>query len=544
MLLSWTHQITAWIGRNASCVARRRVRARRRLDGQRFAAAVSQLEVLEARELLSATIAVHVHGNSIHLTEQGSGDASSSANFSVSYTSSQVVLTGTDGTSFKVGGQTQATDTINITGPPSIALQLNREANVVSITGDGTASLSSLRLRLGKGSQSNAVTLNDVIADSVSIRGRKTDDSVTFNQSTVNGNLSARLGKSSGATLDLESTTVNGNVRDWVGQLTLNQSTITGQLHNVEGGKNSTLSSTDSTYQGDVSIQMGPSGLINLQSSNSGSNLFQSLVSIAGKPHHETTINQDPGSVFFTDNPTTRNATFNNTTPTLVTPTVNSQAVTTNVAPTITGTFDSANTRTLTVTANGSTFTLGSSPQLTSPSAGNWSLNLSGAVLASPVTTVTATTVDNLGNTKTGTGTITDEAGIIAKYLAANNLTATTTADGLTIVTQTQGNGAVPQNGQTVTVNYSGFLLNSDGTIGTEFDSNTNPTFGHVTPFSFMLGAGPVIKGWDEAFALLKVGTVAQLVIPSTLAYGANGKPPSVPPNSILVFDVMLVSAV
>jgi FKBP-type peptidyl-prolyl cis-trans isomerase len=114
----------------------------------------------------------------------------------------------------------------------------------------------------------------------------------------------------------------------------------------------------------------------------------------------------------------------------------------------------------------------------------------------------------------------------------------------LNIVTTTQGNGTVPHNGQTVTVNYSGFLLNSNATIGTEFDSNTDPKFGHVTPFSFLLGAGQVIKGWDEAFALLKVGTVAQLVIPPTLAYGAAGKPPSIPPNSILIFNVTLVSAV
>jgi hypothetical protein len=497
--------------------------------------------------LLSATIGVQVHGNSIHLTEQGRGDASTTGNFTVSYTSSQVVLTGTNGTTFKVGGQTLASDTINITGPASITMSLNRDANVISITGDGTASLSVLRIKAGGGSQSNAVTLSNVIADSVNIQGRRTNDSITFNQSTVNGNLTVLLGNSASDTLDLESTTVKGNLRDQVGQLTTNQSTIDGKVHNVEAGKNSTLNSTDTTFTGDVSFQMGPSGVINLLSSNAGSNEFQSSVSIRGSRRHGTTVNQDPGSVFFAVTPKTRNATFttsNAPTPTLGTPTVNSQTVTTNAAPVITGTFDSVNTKVLTVTANGQTFTLGTNPQLTSPSAGNWSLNLGGAALISPVTTVTVTSADGAGNKASGTGTITDGAGIIANYLKANNLTATTTADGLNIVTQTQGNGAVPHNGQTVTVNYSGFLLNSNATIGTEFDSNTDAKFGHVTPFSFVLGAGQVIKGWDEAFALLKVGTVAQLVIPSTLAYGVNGNPPSIPPNSILVFNVTLVSAV
>jgi peptidylprolyl isomerase len=170
-------------------------------------------------------------------------------------------------------------------------------------------------------------------------------------------------------------------------------------------------------------------------------------------------------------------------------------------------------------------------------------LDLGGATLTSPVTSVTVTSTDHLGNTTTGTGTITDGAGIIANYLAANNLTATTTADGLNYVIMTKGTGAIPTAGETVTVNYSGFLLNSNGTIGTEFDSNTDPTFGHVTPFSFTLGAGQVIAGWDEAFALLPVGTVAQLIIPPSLAYGSAGSGTSIPPNSILVFNVTLVSA-
>jgi hypothetical protein len=546
MLRNWSKLIAAWINRSEVRTVKRRHTGRRLNSGRACGAEISRLEVLESRELLSATVAVHVHGNSIQLTETGRGGGSTDANFSVSYTSSQVVLTGTGGTTFRVSGQTETTDTIALTGPASLSVSLNRDDNVVSISGDGSSSLSALRLHDGAGSQSASVTLDSVISNSVNIQGRRANDSVTVNQSTVNGNLTATLGNASGDALDLESTTITGNLRDQVGSLTLNQSTIDGKVHNIQPGKNSTLSSTDSTYNGDVSIKMGASGVINLLASDAGANEFQSDVSIVGGHRHPTTVNQEPESVFFAVTPKSRNATFttsNSPTPTLGAPTVNSQTVTTDAAPVITGTFDSANTKVLAVAALGQTFTLGSSSQLTSPSSGQWLLNLGGVALTSPVSTITVTATGNNGNQQTGSGTVTDGAGIIANYLAANHLTATTTADGLNYVIQSRGTGAVPQNGQKVTVNYSGFLLNSDGTIGTEFDSNTDSQFGHVTPFSFTLGAGQVIKGWDEAFALLPVGTVAQLIIPSTLAYGTAGNPPTIPANSILVFDVTLVSA-
>jgi hypothetical protein len=502
MLLSWTHQIASWIKGNGTPAAARRNRSRRRRFGTPCGAAISQLEILESRQMLTLLVAVHVHGNSVNLTEMRGGTTSTQDNVSISYTSSEVDLTGGDNTAFRVNGQTETTDTINITGPASITMRLNKHINSVTITGDGTSNLASLRFGLNVGQQSSTLTLTNVIADSATIQGRRANDSVTLNQSTIKGN-----------------------------------------LHDLELGKDSALSSTNSTYSGDVAIKMGPSGVINLLGSDAGQNEFQSAVTITGNRHEETTINQDPGSVFFSVNPKSRNATFNTTNPTLGTPTVNSQTVTTNAAPVITGTFDSANTSVLTVAANGSTFTLGTNSQLTSPSAGQWSLDLGGVTLAAPVTNVTVTSTDHQGNTTTGSGTITDGAGIINNYLTANHLSATTTADGLNYVIMTAGTGPVPTQGQTLTVNYSGFLLNSDGTIGTEFDSNTDSQFGHVTPFSFTLGAGQVIAGWDEAFALLKVGTVAQLIIPSALAYGVNGSPPSIPSNSILVFNVTLVSA-
>jgi len=544
MLRSWAHHIAAWLQRQGTPAARRRVHARRRIHGHRCGAAISQLEILEPRLLLTNLIAVHVNGNAIRLTELRGGSTSTADDLSVSYTSSQVVLTGTSGTSFKVGGQTLTTDTVKVTGPASITLRLNRHANVVTLTGDGTTSLSALNLKLGAGKQNASVTLSKVIADSVSVQGRRPNDSVTFNQCTVNGNLNVILGNSSGDLLDLESTTVNGNVRDRVGPLTMNQSTITGSLSNVEPGKNSTLTSTDSKYTGKVSIRMGPNGVIDLLGSTGGSNHFHSSVSVTGAPHHETTVNEYQGSTVFDVSPTYRNATVNTPTTTLATPTVNSQTITTTVAPLITGTYDAVNTVVLTVTANGKTYTLGTNPQLTSPSKGQWSLNLGGATLISPVTTVTVTSVGKSGNQASGSGSITDGTAIINSYLAANQLTATTTADGLNYVITTKGTGLTPTPGQTVTVNYSGFILNSNATQGTEFDSNTDPKFGHVSPFSFTLGAKQVIAGWDEAFALLPVGTVAQLIIPSALAYGTTGSGTTIPPNSILIFNVTLVSAV
>ncbi len=223
-------------------------------------------------------------------------------------------------------------------------------------------------------------------------------------------------------------------------------------------------------------------------------------------------------------------------------PTVTSQSASI-ATPTITGTFDSTNGPQLSVTVGATTYTLGTSSQLTSPSAGKWSLNLTGAPLTSQTTTVTAKSSNQQGQSATGTGTVTDEQSIIHTYLTANNLTATTTASGLNYVITTRGTGAIPTSGQKVTVNYSGFLLNSDGTKGTEFDSNIDAQFSHVSPFSFTLGQGQVIAGWDEAFALLPVGTIAQLIIPSAIAYGTTGSGSSIPANSILIFNVTVVSA-
>jgi len=95
------------------------------------------------------------------------------------------------------------------------------------------------------------------------------------------------------------------------------------------------------------------------------------------------------------------------------------------------------------------------------------------------------------------------------------------------------GPGAVVANGQLLQMRYAGYLAN-----GTLFDQNVAP----ANPFTFTLGAGQVISGWDQGVAGMRVGGRRQLVIPPALGYGANRVGP-IPPNSILVFTVEVVSA-
>jgi len=108
----------------------------------------------------------------------------------------------------------------------------------------------------------------------------------------------------------------------------------------------------------------------------------------------------------------------------------------------------------------------------------------------------------------------------------------TKTASGLEYWDIKVGTGAVAQTGQQVKVDYTGWLTN-----GKKFDSSV----GTGRPFDFKLGAGNVIKGWDEGIVGMKVGGKRQLRIPPDLAYGEKGYPGAIPPNSTLIFDVRLV---
>lgn len=122
----------------------------------------------------------------------------------------------------------------------------------------------------------------------------------------------------------------------------------------------------------------------------------------------------------------------------------------------------------------------------------------------------------------------------IDDYLAKNKITNfKKTASGLIYVVHQQGSGAKPTEGQTVSVNYTGKLIN-----GKVFDSNTDPKFNHVQPFEVQVGKGMVIKGWDEGLMLFNKGTKATLYIPSDLGYGARGAGEDIPANAALVFDI------
>ncbi len=108
----------------------------------------------------------------------------------------------------------------------------------------------------------------------------------------------------------------------------------------------------------------------------------------------------------------------------------------------------------------------------------------------------------------------------------------TTTASGLQYWDIVVGTGATAMPGNTVKVHYTGFL-----TTGEKFDSSRD----RGEPFSFPLGTGQVIKGWDEGVAGMKVGGQRQLRIPPELGYGAAGAGGAIPPNATLIFDVELL---
>lgn len=99
-----------------------------------------------------------------------------------------------------------------------------------------------------------------------------------------------------------------------------------------------------------------------------------------------------------------------------------------------------------------------------------------------------------------------------------------------------------PKQGDWVQVHYTGWLADKDGNplLDKKFDSSVD----RGQPFQFIIGAGRVIKGWDEGVMLMKVGEKRRLVIPAELGYGARGAGAAIPPNATLVFDVELLKVI
>jgi peptidylprolyl isomerase len=112
----------------------------------------------------------------------------------------------------------------------------------------------------------------------------------------------------------------------------------------------------------------------------------------------------------------------------------------------------------------------------------------------------------------------------------------TTTKTGLQYEDTEVGTGALAAAGKTCVMHYTGWLW-TDGTKGSKFDSSRD----HGSPFSFGLGQGQVIGGWDEGVAGMKVGGKRTLLIPPALGYGARGAGGVIPPNATLLFEVELL---
>jgi FKBP-type peptidyl-prolyl cis-trans isomerase len=121
---------------------------------------------------------------------------------------------------------------------------------------------------------------------------------------------------------------------------------------------------------------------------------------------------------------------------------------------------------------------------------------------------------------------------VLAAFKDGSAQNVMTTPEGLKVEILQAGNGPKAEPGKMVKVHYTGTLEN-----GKKFDSSRD----RGQPFEFQLGAGQVIRGWDQGIAMLKVGDRAKLTIPPEMGYGAAGAGGLIPPNAVLIFDVELL---
>lgn len=126
-----------------------------------------------------------------------------------------------------------------------------------------------------------------------------------------------------------------------------------------------------------------------------------------------------------------------------------------------------------------------------------------------------------------------EEPEVIKEYITRKEIKVAPTASGLYYIETEKGNGPKVKKGQLVTMQYTGYLIN-----GKKFDSSLD----HGQPFSFTLGKGEVIGGWEEGVSMMNVGSSATFIIPSVLGYGSNGSGP-IPPFAPLIFEVQLMKA-
>ena len=210
------------------------------------------------------------------------------------------------------------------------------------------------------------------------------------------------------------------------------------------------------------------------------------------------------------------------TTDTTTTPT-NKTATTAAQNTNTTGTTTAQNTNTTGSNTTGTTTNTTTAQNTTNPNTTSTTTNTTGTTTAQNTNTTSTTTGTNMtNNTNTSEDFLTQNA---------KKADVQTLPDGLQYKVIENGTGQIPTKTSTVTVHYAGTL-----TDGTEFDSS----YKRGQPATFRLDQ--VIKGWTEALSKMKAGSTWMLYIPPSLAYGSQGIPGVIPPNSVLVFKVQLIS--